>query len=599
VADLAFAFDDDLRHGRSPDWEWYLSQCGDAKQCIKLLACMIRCEQGQAGWNPERIKERIHVYGGENLPKDWLVGLARDLYTDQITSGNDPPLSAFEMFDFPADELDLREEGEPFFLGYLVSGRYRLEQRLGKGRFGIVYRGRDLVGDEPVAVKVSRGGSAAGIAQAKVLLRQEAASIGHLLHAGIPKLITVVEESEIALCMVMELVEGETLREVIVSGPIEPARAASIASSVAEIVDFAHSQGFIHRDLSPGNILVTHAGQPYLVDFGLALSEESRFAAENRPAGTPFFIAPENLDAKTDLIDGRADVWSLGAILYALLAGPSHATGDPREARFRAVLMGGGRLPFPESVPDELRTICAKCLSSDPSARYDTAGDLAIELRRFLDTSPGPLESDVRIDVVAWRVGFALGSAERFHSVVRGLYAQATSTRNVAIARSTLRHELEAMEGFNEAALLAESIPVALPSFLWECLRCTSACSHDEAEVWAGMSWVPGLIEDVERSLKEAFVACQPKLEERSQRVGALFELGVLAALGSTDSDVPQMLKTLAARAGVSIELISSLATAMGAGSDRVRLGREIARLNRLVERTLLYGEVRGNESMT
>ena len=214
------------------------------------------------------------------------------------------------------------------------------------------------------------------------------------------------------LCwIVLEYVEGTTLEEEIDNRRIPPARAAEIIAEVAESLHYAHKQGFFHRDLKPGNILLDSQGNPRVADFGLAVSEDSQRLQAGQVAGTPAYMSPEQVRGDTHRLDGRTDIWSLGVIFYELLTGRQPFWKGNMQHCFDDILNREPRPPrqIDDSVPAELERICLKALSKSPTERYTTARDLAQELRHALK----PASSRVPLAIVS-----ATGAVLVFGSLV-------------------------------------------------------------------------------------------------------------------------------------------------------------------------------------
>jgi WD40 repeat protein len=267
-------------------------------------------------------------------------------------------------------------------------GKYELIEPVGEGAFGVVYRARDTELGRVVAVKLAHPGPRTGPGSGRHLQR-EARNAAALRHPGI---VSLFEAGEIdgTFAMVSDFIEGPTLARQLAEGSYKPREAAEMIAAMADAIDAAHRQGVIHRDLKPANILLDTDGRPRVTDFGLSRGEaDAPLTVEGDLLGTPAYMAPEQARGDAHAADARADIYSLGVILFQLLTGelPFRGKGE----RLLAQIIGEDP-PSPRSlagtVPRDLDTVCLKCLEKDPRARYQTAADLASDLRRFLAGEP-------------------------------------------------------------------------------------------------------------------------------------------------------------------------------------------------------------------
>ncbi|MDB5339211.1 MAG: pknB 32 [Planctomycetaceae bacterium] len=267
-------------------------------------------------------------------------------------------------------------------------GRYEVRRALGSGSFGMVYLGHDTQLDRPVAIKVLRVGSDVPRSETEALL-QEARKLARLHHPGI---VTVhdVGTQDGQVFIVSNYLDGQDLAGWLKNNTPNWQETAVIVAAVCDALAHAHAHLTIHRDVKPANIILTANRTPVLVDFGLALDESSAGGHElGLIAGTPAYMAPEQVAGTAHRIDGRTDIYSVGVILYEMLCGrvPFRAA-DSRE------LLRQVRDDEPQplrqlvqDVPPELERICLKALAKKIQDRYVTAADFAEELRRVLQTS--------------------------------------------------------------------------------------------------------------------------------------------------------------------------------------------------------------------
>ncbi len=267
---------------------------------------------------------------------------------------------------------------------------------------GIVYKAHQVSLNRIVAFKTIRGGRLSTDAQI-ARFRNEAHAAAVLHH---PNIVPVYEFGEIegVHFFSMEFVDGHSLADRIVHGPIEPDAAAGYLKEISRTIAYAHSRGFLHRDLKPSNILVDSAGRPRVTDFGLVkpINAQSELTGEGAFVGTPSYMAPEQSLANCNA-SPASDVYSLGAILYALLTGrpPFSAENDVDTLIQVRTKEPTGPRSINNKVPSDLELICLKCLAKEPARRYATADLLADDLECFLAGSPVAARS-VRAWERAW-----------------------------------------------------------------------------------------------------------------------------------------------------------------------------------------------------
>lgn len=266
-------------------------------------------------------------------------------------------------------------------------GDYEILGEIARGGMGVVFRARQGRLNRVVALKMILAGAlASGLDVRRFYTEAEAAA--QLDHVGIVPIYEVGEHDGRHFFS-MALIDGESLHELLKQGPLPPREAAELLIGVAEAVSYAHARGIVHRDLKPQNILLDAAGHPKVTDFGLAkrLDRDEGLTATGNILGTPAFMAPEQAEGKRE-VGPAADVYSLGAILYAALTGrPPFQHETSMLEVLRQVLE---ERPIPPqqlnpSVPLELQAICLQALEKDPAQRYTSCADLAADLRRWLD----------------------------------------------------------------------------------------------------------------------------------------------------------------------------------------------------------------------
>ena len=270
-------------------------------------------------------------------------------------------------------------------------GPYEVLALIGAGGMGEVYRARDMRLGRIVALKILPG-LVSATAQARERFEREARAISALNHPNICTLYDVGNEKGVEY-LVMELIDGESLADRISRGPLPLDSALGIAASIADGLDRAHRTGIIHRDLKPGNIMLTKSG-PKLLDFGLArradevpiVGQDDRTAAKFLTAdgtilGTLPYMAPEQLECKS--ADARTDIFGFGAVLYEMITA-RRAFNAESQASLITKIMTEHPPPieqFQPITPAALNRVVMKCLAKDPDERWQSAGDVASELR--------------------------------------------------------------------------------------------------------------------------------------------------------------------------------------------------------------------------
>jgi hypothetical protein len=323
-----------------------------------------------------------------------LAAFRREVATMEATTEHPSPGES-------RDTPDNRSVGGALSPGSIVGG-YELLGELGRGGMGTVFRARQVSLNRLVALKLVQASDLRS-PEGRARFQAEATIVARLRHPNIVQIFECCDHDDL-LYFSMELCEGGSLAQQLRRGPLSPREAAALVRSVAEGVQAAHDQDVIHRDLSPGNILLARRGPasaegelsaeglrllaewiPRISDFGLAKQTNVDLTRNGVVLGTPRYMAPEQtVDARS--IDRRADVYALGAILYECLTGR-----PPFQAETMHDLLDQVRRQEPVPVRQlqpgvrrDLEAICLKCLSKEPSRRYATARELADDLGRFL-----------------------------------------------------------------------------------------------------------------------------------------------------------------------------------------------------------------------
>jgi serine/threonine protein kinase/tetratricopeptide (TPR) repeat protein len=330
-------------------------------------------------------------------------------------------------------------------------GNYEILEEIGRGGMGVIYRARQRHSRRIVAVKrvlSYHSDSRETLAR----FRREAQAAASLDHPNILPIYEVSESEDGLPFFSMKFAPGGTLQQVAPALRSEPRQCVALVAKIARAVQYAHSRGILHRDLKPGNILLDGRGEPLVSDFGLAkwLDTTSDLTRTLTIFGTPGYIAPEQASASAAELKPTADIYSLGAILFDLLAGRPPFLG----AHALSVIRQAAELPAPKlrtlsKIADrDLETICSRCLEREPTLRYSSAHDLADDLKRWLEGRP-IIARPVSLFTRAWRfsrrnpllVGFALAIFLSGVLIVAG-YLQRNRLSKVVAEDVAIRHSI-------------------------------------------------------------------------------------------------------------------------------------------------------------
>jgi len=269
-------------------------------------------------------------------------------------------------------------------------GHYEIVREIGRGGMGVVFQARQVSLNRPVALKMILAGQLANETDVRRFYT-EAEAAANLDHPGIVP-IYEVGQHEGQHYFSMGFVEGQSLAQRLTDGPLPPREAAALLVKVAEAIEYAHGRGVIHRDLKPGNILLDRNGNPRVTDFGLAkeLEGDSGLTGSGQIMGTPSYMPPEQAGGKRGEVGPAADVYALGATLYALVTGrPPFQAATAMDTLIQVISdepISPRRLN--PALDQDIETICLKCLEKEPSKRCRSAAALAEELARFLAGEP-------------------------------------------------------------------------------------------------------------------------------------------------------------------------------------------------------------------
>jgi tRNA A-37 threonylcarbamoyl transferase component Bud32/ribosomal protein S27E len=267
-------------------------------------------------------------------------------------------------------------------------GRFELLSRLGVGGFGTVWKARDPELDRTVALKIPRRGQLRS--EEIDFFFREARAAAQLRHPNIVAVYEIGREDD-TVFIVSDFIRGVTLSDWMSTQKPSARDVAELCTQVAHALEHAHERGVVHRDLKPSNIMIDEGGQPRIMDFGLAKREsgEITMTCDGQILGTAAYMSPEQAEGRGHWIDRRADVYSLGVVMFQMATGELPYRGN-FEVQLTSKLLDDAPDPrkLNRHIPRDFATVCLKCLERDPNRRYAGAGALAADLRRFLKGEP-------------------------------------------------------------------------------------------------------------------------------------------------------------------------------------------------------------------
>ena len=265
---------------------------------------------------------------------------------------------------------------------------YHVQCELGRGAYGVVYRAYDPMLDRDVAIKVPHPEIVRRSGGQDIYL-SEARAAARLDHPNIVRVFEATAWSGDSCYVVSQFVDGTNLAERLAEQRPAYAEAVLLLIPLLDALQHSHERGIVHRDVKPANILIDHSGVPFLTDFGLALREQE-VGSGPRYLGTPAYMSPEQARGEGHLVDGRADIYSMGVILFKMLTGkrPFQAKSAKQLVEMIANVDSPSARQKDRRIPADLERICARALARDIADRYRCAADMAEDLQRCLRRLP-------------------------------------------------------------------------------------------------------------------------------------------------------------------------------------------------------------------
>lgn len=313
---------------------------------------------------------------GEDISASQLCENAPELLDELQAKIDDLKKMSWMTKNGESEDADAPDE----LISKTLGGRYRIESLIASGGFGRVYKAFDPELERHVAIKVpSRPNDDVSA------LVEEARRVAKLRHPGIVAVHDVGTDDGVCF-IVSDLIEGNSLAEVITEERPSVRDSVLLVAQIADNLQAAHDEGFVHRDITPANILIDVNGNPLLTDFGIAATGDDLAAGTTATSGTLPYMAPEQVAGESQLIDARTDIYSLAVVLYELLTGESPYPARTPLAMREQILF---RVPRPvrelnSAVSSSTEAVCMKCLAKHPADRFGTASELAVALRNSL-----------------------------------------------------------------------------------------------------------------------------------------------------------------------------------------------------------------------
>lgn len=593
LPDTAWAWDAVLAEDKHADLSEFVAHCNCPEPRDRLLVELLRCQGSRWDWSLDWLHQAQAILQSEQDSAFLLVSLARGVFQDQLETNHIPSWELFRQCHLSAETLALRAEDDALVLGQIVAAKYQLTERLGSGRFGVVYRAKLLNESGFVAIKAPHGRDITERQRAAKLIRKESKALQVTAGPGIPKWheLYVDPETELPL-LVMEFIPGHLLSRVLL--PLEPDRAVKICRDLAIVLDRLHVNQYLHRDLKRENVMLSNEKDVVLLDFGLAITEDEQFADDTARAGTIPYMSIEALLGMHTTLDGRSDIFALGTILYELLTARPITTGENRESAFvDAVVRSTYELPFPEAVPSNVRQICERCLARSPNDRFGTAAELAEALNNCLKHETESLPADSML-LLAWRIGLKFGQFAEYVAVYRQHLVGTAQQMELDLAKAKVSAGYTAMYAMGistsveELRSLSSEIGEKIDELPGEPLYRT-ALYHQAKLIASGeLAQMAAVENELRLRVEKDYERLQQKLGLYSPRAKALFNFAIQGTLSPNGDIAAQELRELATSAEMPGVILDPFVAVIEQKAKPETVRRELDRLSLGVERWLV-----------
>jgi hypothetical protein len=605
VIDLALEYDELLADGEKPDLRAFLGKVDSPEDKSDLLVQLLALEAGYAPWNPAALKTRLNEFKELRDDPNPVLEVLRLVYADRVIAREPVQWAEFLSFGIDASTFRLVCPGEGHYLGEKLHGRYLLEERIGAGTFGVVFRASDLERGHTVAVKTPHYPRVPALGLS--MLCREVEVVAKLSHPAIVPITSSYTNDPDTACLVMKYLEGGSLLYKMRKRVFKADEAVPLLLPVVDALAHAHKQTIFHRDVKPENILFDVEGNSHISDFGFALSMDEQWNKEGEIAGTFAYMAPELLLGSTHEIDGRSDVWSVGMILFEMLTGVRFARDNTREEALAASLVHGNaaqELLFPEHVPPGLRRVCERCLRRDPNLRYHKAEELAAEMTDVIGgthikrSEEGGSLKTAQTLTASWQIGTKLGLAffdtRKYEAAIRNVQAHLPAGNEklprqlIAAIGEAAMHQVASMNHYEGCAQAAQGLGIELSALPEEQRKCSSLIYQASKLTSDRIRELPKLAERYLTILLQAGRSLKTSLRGIGPGMVPLFEMAFSAAGPMAETSGTQF-KQHAEQSGVPEAVWISFLEMLLRNADEGKLREAFNQLDKHVQRYLIH----------